>query len=100
MPAGEQVALQPALAVVLGQDLHHPAVAGQVLVDVGSIGSSQVLPVTSNTASSRLEAVSSGPNRRKLRGAAFGRDHVAQHRAQDPGRLGSRRARASSTGTA
>ena len=30
--AGEQVALQPALAVVLGEDLHHPPVGADVLV--------------------------------------------------------------------
>ena len=34
VPAGEQVALEPALAGVLGEDLHHPAAVGQVLVDV------------------------------------------------------------------
>jgi hypothetical protein len=33
VPSGEQVALQPALAGVLGQDLHHPAVRCEVLVD-------------------------------------------------------------------
>ena len=34
VPAGQQVALQPALAGVLGEHLHDPAAAGQVLVDV------------------------------------------------------------------
>ena len=33
VPAGEQVALQPALAGVFGEDLHHPAVPVEVLVD-------------------------------------------------------------------
>ena len=32
VPAGEQVALEPALAQVLGQHLHHPAVGREVLV--------------------------------------------------------------------
>jgi hypothetical protein len=31
VPAGEQIALQPALAVVLGQDLHHAAVGREML---------------------------------------------------------------------
>jgi hypothetical protein len=30
--AGQEVALEPALAQVLGQDLHHPAVRGEVVV--------------------------------------------------------------------
>ncbi len=38
MPAGEEVALQPALAGVFGEDLHHPAVPVQVLVDRQEFG--------------------------------------------------------------
>ena len=37
VPAGQQVPLQPALAGVLGQHLHHPAGPGQVLVDVAEL---------------------------------------------------------------
>ncbi len=35
---------------------------------MASVAASQVRPLASNTASSRLEAVSSGPKSRKLRG--------------------------------
>ena len=86
MPAGQQVALEPALAGVLGQDLHHPAVGRQVLVD-GRVASSQVLPVTSSSAFSRFDSVSSGPNTRKLPARRCPPHHVAQHRAEHPGRL-------------
>ena len=34
VPPGQQVALEPALARVLGEDLHHPTGPGEVLVDV------------------------------------------------------------------
>ena len=36
VPAGQQVALQPALALVLGQHLHDAAGAGEVFVDLGA----------------------------------------------------------------
>ena len=49
VPAGQQVALQPALAQVLGQHLHHPAVRGQVVV-AGHVSASQARSVASNTA--------------------------------------------------
>ena len=38
MAAGEQVALEPALAGVLGEDLHHPTLRREVLVDVADLG--------------------------------------------------------------
>ncbi len=38
MPAGEQVAFQPALAQVLAQDLHHPAVGRDVVVGLENFG--------------------------------------------------------------
>ena len=66
MAPGEVVALQPALAGVLGEDLHDPAV-GARCSSTGSVAACHALPVTSKTASSRLEAVSSGPMMRKLR---------------------------------
>ena len=40
MPAGQQVSLQPALALVLAEHLHHPAVRDEVVVfrvDVGHV---------------------------------------------------------------
>jgi hypothetical protein len=48
VPAGQQVALQPALAQVLGQHLHHPAVAAQMVI-AGSSSASQARSVFSNT---------------------------------------------------
>ena len=36
--AGEQVALEPALAEVLGQHLHHPPVGREVIVAVAQLG--------------------------------------------------------------
>src|SRR6185436_5259653 len=56
--AGEQVAFEPAFALVLAQHFQYAAVAGEELV-------------VSNTASRPFEIVSSGPNTRKLRGVAF-----------------------------
>ena len=44
MPAGEQIAFEPALAQVLGQDLHHPAVrarwssSGRIVRHPGAVG--------------------------------------------------------------
>ena len=32
MPPGQQIALQPSLALVLAQHLHHPPIRGQVIV--------------------------------------------------------------------
>ena len=63
--AGEQVALQPALALVLAEHFHHAAVGGHVIVD-GRIPAVEQRSVTSNTALQRLEAVSSGLKTRKL----------------------------------
>ena len=90
MPAGQQVALQPALAEVLGEHLHHPADRAQVLVRRGQISR---LPDAGRwprrRACSRLDAVSSGPNSRKLSGLRriTSRSQVPEH----PGRLGGRR---------
>ena len=38
MAAGEQVALEPALAEMLGEDLHHPAVRREALVVGAKLG--------------------------------------------------------------
>ena len=61
MPAGQQIALQPALAGVFGEDLHHPAVRGPGARRPGRVSACHALPLASKTACSRLEAVSSGP---------------------------------------
>ena len=83
VPAGQQVALEPALAQVLAEDLHHAAVGREVLV-AGRISASR-RSVTSNTAPRRLDAVSSGPKSRKFSGLRA--HHVAQERAEHARRL-------------
>ena len=70
--AGQEVALEPSLADVLRQDLHHAPVGRETLVE-RERSPTHARPVTSNTASSRFDAVSSGPNRRKLRASALRR---------------------------
>ena len=82
VPAGQQVALEPALAGVLGQDLHHPA-RGARCSSVVRISPANTLSVTSYTASSRLDAVSSGPKIRKLLGVVA--HHVDEVRPPAPG---------------
>ena len=91
VPAREQVALEPALAEVLGEDLHHAAVGREPLVGRLASPPSQVRPVTEKTSSSRFEAVSSGPKRRNVSRVPV--DDVAQVAAEDPRRLGRARAR-------
>ena len=51
MPAGQEIALEPALALVLAEHLHHPPVGGEVVVpriglgDPGAVGDlERVLP--------------------------------------------------------
>ena len=66
MAAGQQIAFEPALAHVLAEHFHDAAVAREMLVGRQDLGLHS-RSVASNTASSRLEAVSSGPNTRKLR---------------------------------
>ena len=65
--AGEQVAFEPALALVLAEHLHDPAVGGEVVV-----GRRRPRPPTAcrsprRRPSRRFEAVSSGPKMRKFR---------------------------------
>ncbi len=57
VPAGEQVALQPALAGVFGQDLHHPAVPVEMLVHLEHLG----LPGLAAGGMTALETVGGGP---------------------------------------
>ena len=84
--AGEQVALEPALAEVLGQDLHHAAVGREVVVAVGRRSAIHARSVASNTAPSRFDAVSSGPKSAEVARPALRAHDVAQE---------ARRARAS-----
>ena len=67
MPPGEQIAFEPALAEMLAQHLHHAPVGRDVIVVGQRCRAIQTRSVTSNTASSRFDAVSSGPMMRKLR---------------------------------
>ena len=90
VPAGEQVAFEPALAQVLAEDLHHPAVGREVVVVGQDLAPSQARSVTSKTRVQRFEAVSSGPKTRKLRLVAVELHHVAQEAAHDARRLGRR----------
>ena len=84
VPAGQQVALEPALAEVLGEHLHHAPVRAEVLVGRQRLGDPGPCPSPRRRAPSRFEAVSSGPKSRNV--VAVPRDHVAQE---------ARRARAS-----
>ena len=69
VPAGQQVALQPALAQVLRQHLHHPAVRREVIIARQDL-TLERRSVTSKTSPSRFDAVSSGPNSRNVSGLA------------------------------
>ena len=71
MPAGQQIAFQPALALVLAEHLHHAAVGGRRGRRWGGCGRSSCRLVTSKTAPQRLEVVSSGLKTRKLRPLRF-----------------------------
>lgn len=91
MPSGEEIALQPALAGVFGQDLHHPAAALQVLVRRQYLG----LPRLAARFVDGLEAVGG----RLVRAdqpevPPFARvgHHPGQQVAEDTGRLMRRRA--------
>ena len=91
VPPGQQVALQPPLAHVLAQYLHHPAVRGQVIVPRHD------LPVEGPVG--HLEDVGEpvgfglvGPEQPEVR--RVGLDHVAQPGAEYPGGFGHARARA------
>ena len=77
MPAGEQIAFEPALALMLAEHFHHPAVRREVVVVGKSLGH-PVRLVTSNTACQRFEPFSSGLKTRKLLAVHVQLHHVAQ----------------------
>ena len=90
VPPGQQVALQPSLAHVLGQHLHHPAIGRQVIVP------GHDLPVERPVG--HLEDVAEPVGRRLIRPEQpevrrVGPDHVAQPVAEHPGRFRHPRAR-------
>ena len=88
MTPGQQIALQPALAQVLAEHLHHAAVRRHVVIRRQDRAPSTSRSVTSNNASSRFDAVSSGPNTRKFRRLGVQPHHVAQELAGDARRFG------------
>ena len=68
VPSGEQIALQPALALVLAEHrVQHPSGGREELVVLLLARASHWRLVTSKTAPRRFESVSSGPKMRKLR---------------------------------
>ena len=84
MAAREQIALEPALAHVLAQNLHHAALARKVIVPQLELG----LPDTVGRLEHRTQPVGDrlvGTHEPEVVGVAC--DHVAQVRAQDPRRL-------------
>ena len=87
MPAGQQVSLEPALAGVLGQDLHDAAVAGEVDVD----GERGLLPGLAGDLEQRVQPVGLGLVRSDDAEVALllvAPQDVAQHGAEHPRRLG------------
>ena len=62
VPSGEQIALEPALAGVLAQDLHHPAVGCRGARPRAAARPSRRARSPRRARPSRFEAVSSGPN--------------------------------------
>ena len=99
VPPGQQIALQPAFALVLAEHLHDPAAGRQELV-VRHVAASHWRLVTSNTASRPLDSVSSGPKMRKLRCAALSFDHVAQEPSEHVRIADAARPRGTATATA
>ena len=93
VPAGEQVALEPALAQVLGEHLHHAAVRRQVARRRAAVSR---LPGASGRPRTRRRAGSTRSRRGRRAGSCrgFARDHVAQEAAEHARRLADARARA------
>jgi hypothetical protein len=90
VPAGEQVALEPALALVLGEHLHDPAGGRQVVVPLEDLGVPR--PVGD------LEDGGESVRRRLVRSEEakttwVAGDHVAEERAEHAGGLTERRRR-------
>ncbi len=92
VPAGQQVALQPALAEVLGEDLHHPAVGREV--HRRRAGSRP--PRRGRSPRTRRQAGSTRSRRGRRCGTSGGSGRSTSRRnvAEDPRRLARARARA------
>ena len=95
MPAGQQIAFEPALAGVLGQDLHDPAVAARDGRHRAGVSAFQARSVASNTCAEPVGGGLVGAEQRGSCGAAsLAVHHVAQVDAPSTrGRLGVVRAR-------
>ena len=96
--AGQQVALQPALAEVLGQDLHHPPVGREVIVASRASAPPRRDRSTSNTAPQAVGRRLVGAHDPEAVGVAP--DHVAQERPEHARRLARCSAPGAGTSTA
>ncbi len=86
MPSREQVALEPALAVVLAEDLHHAAVVRHVVVDVDDrLDQHAVLDVEDGAQPVRVRLVRA--HEAEAGALPVAREHVAQELAEAAGRL-------------
>ena len=88
--AGQQVALEPALAEVLGQHLHHPSVGPEMLVGGSRLGHPSAVGHLEDGVQAvrgRLVGTEQAECRR------VGGDHVAEVGTEDPRRLAGRRGR-------
>ena len=83
MAAGQQVALEPALADVLGEHLHHPPVRREVLVD--RRGSPPARPCRSPRRPRRAGSRRSRPGPKRRKSCRVVAHDVAQARARAPG---------------
>src|ERR1700730_698019 len=87
--AGEEIALEPALAHVLAEDLHHPAVGGEMFVD----GEGRSLPGFAGDFEDGVQAVGRGfvgAEEAKISRAQVAFHDVAQKAAKNAGGFGDR----------
>ena len=92
MPAGQEIAFEPALALVLAQHLHHPSIGREMVVvieglgDPGAVGDLEhVLPA--------IGIVLVRAEQAEVAGVQIEFHHVAQEFAHDARRFGGRGAR-------
>ena len=87
VPASEQIALEPALAEMLAQHLHHSAVGGDVIVDRRGVGSTKQRFSTSNTLAEPIRVRLVGTEEPEIASSRVRDEHVAQHLAELPRRF-------------
>ena len=90
MASGEQVALQPALAVVLGEHLHDPALGADVLVRGAGVDEASVLDLEHGPEPVGVGLV--GAEEPEVPPRRVSREGVPEELAQATGGLGSGRA--------